>query len=92
MALFYFDVDHNGEKQADDDGTECVDLHHVKQEAIRALVEMVNDELPDGDHHSLSIKVRDDGGTTVLQVGIRFDVADGFREGIGQRPEQSPRA
>ena len=74
MALYYFDVDDNGTVYSDDQGTECDTFDRVKEEAIRALVEMIKDSLPDGDHHRLIIKVRDDGGALVLQVSLNFEV------------------
>ncbi|WP_202295178.1 DUF6894 family protein [Mesorhizobium sp. 131-2-1] len=39
MALYYFDVDDNGNIFADDQGIECADFNQVKQEAIRTLVD-----------------------------------------------------
>ncbi|UVK46715.1 hypothetical protein BPNPMPFG_002418 [Mesorhizobium sp. AR07] len=74
MPLYYFDVDDNGETLADDQGTECVDFSQVKTEATRALVEMMKDVLPDGDHHMMKIRVRNDGGMQVLQIALQFDV------------------
>lgn len=44
------------------------------QEAIRTLVEMITDSLPDGDRHMLRIKVRSEGGDLVLQAAISFEV------------------
>lgn len=74
MAFYYFDIDDNGDVFHDDQGTECVDFNQVKEEAIRALVEIIKDSLPDGDQHSLRIKVRSEGGELVLQVAISFEV------------------
>jgi hypothetical protein len=74
MALYYFDVDENGTTSPDDHGTECADIGHVKQEAIRTLVDMIREVLPDGDQHTLRIKVRSEGGDLVLQVAINFQV------------------
>jgi hypothetical protein len=74
MALYYFDVDDNGDVFADDQGTECVDFDHVKEEAIRALVGIIQESLPDGDQHTLRIKVRSEGGDRVLQVALSFEV------------------
>jgi hypothetical protein len=74
MALYHFDVDDNGTMYHDDVGTECADFAQVKHEAIAALAEMMRDSLPDGDHHRLTIKVRDEGGELVLQAALRFEM------------------
>jgi hypothetical protein len=74
MALYHFDVDDNGTIYHDDQGTDCSDFDQVKYEAISALAEIMKDALPDGDHHRLSIKVRDEGGELILAVALRFDV------------------
>lgn len=86
MAIYYFDVDDNGSVSHDDQGVECSDFAGVKKEAISALVEMINDTLPDGDHHRMVIKVRDDGGNLVLQVALNFEVEAEHRSG-GQSPD-----
>jgi hypothetical protein len=41
---------------------------------VETLAGITKDSLPDGDHHVLRIKVRDDAGRVVLQVAIHFDV------------------
>jgi hypothetical protein len=86
MALYYFDIEDNGAVFADDQGTECADLNQVKREAIRTLVEMVNESLPDGDQHTLRIKVRSEGGNVVLQVAINFEVEAEHRS-TGRSPD-----
>jgi hypothetical protein len=74
MALYHFDVDDNGDVYHDDVGTECADFTQVRNEAIEALAGIMKDAIPDGDHHRISIKVRDEGGDLVFQVALRFDV------------------
>jgi hypothetical protein len=51
-AKYHFDVDDNGDSSPDDQGIDCVDLPQVKKEAITALVGMIQEVLPDGDHHA----------------------------------------
>ena len=87
MALYYFDVDDNGEVYPDDQGTECATFDQVKEEAIRALVEMIRESLPDGDHHRLTIKVRNDGGGVILQVSLNFEVEAEHRSGGSSSPD-----
>ncbi|TRC98365.1 hypothetical protein FJV76_13800 [Mesorhizobium sp. WSM4303] len=87
MALYYFDVDDNGTFYPDDEGTDCDTFDRVKEEAIRALVEMIKDSLPDGDRHKLVIKVRDDGGDLVLKASLNFEVEAEHRSYGGSSPD-----
>ena len=87
MALYYFDVNDNGEVFPDDQGTECATFDQVKEEAIHALVEMIRESLPDGDHHRLTIKVRNEGGGDVLRVSLNFEVEAEHRSGGGSSPD-----
>jgi hypothetical protein len=87
MPLYYFDVDDNGTVYPDDQGTDCDTFDRVKEEAIRSLVEMISESLPNGDHHRLSIKVRNDGGGVVLQVSLNFQVEAEHRSGGGSSPD-----
>lgn len=87
MALYYFDVDDNGTVYPDDQGTECDTFDQVKEEAIHALVEMIAESLPDGDHHRLMIKVRDDGGGLVIQVSLNFEVEAEHRSHGSRSPD-----
>ncbi|WP_192250382.1 DUF6894 family protein [Mesorhizobium silamurunense] len=87
MALYYFDVNDNGVVYPDDQGIECADFPRVKKEAIRALVEMINDSVPDGDHHLIRIKVRQEGGDLVLQAAIRLDVESQRHSGAHKSPD-----
>ncbi|WP_152536272.1 DUF6894 family protein [Mesorhizobium loti] len=80
MALYYFDVDDNGQVFHDDHGTDCKDFAKVKKEAISALIDMIRESLPDGDHHQLSIKVRDDAGFEILEVALHFNVVTERRQ------------
>jgi hypothetical protein len=81
-------VDDNGVIRHDDEGTECVGFSHVKNEAISALAEIMKDAIPDGDHHRITIKVRDEGGDLVLQVALRFDVeAQRPSRGLSSSPD-----
>ncbi|MGX9148340.1 DUF6894 family protein [Mesorhizobium sp. 128a] len=74
MALYYFDVDDNGELYSDDQGVECRDFAEVRYEAIRALAEMTREALPGGDHHKVVIVVRDSGCDLVFRASIVFEV------------------
>ncbi|MGX5839766.1 DUF6894 family protein [Mesorhizobium sp. ArgA1] len=74
MALYYFDVDDNGEVDPDVQGVECNDLAEARYQAIRALGDITREALPDGDHHKLVMVVRDSGGNLILRASILFEV------------------
>lgn len=74
MALYFFDVDDDGEIYIDNQGTPCRDRSHVKAEATRALAEMMVDSPFDIEHHKMTIAVRDEADILVLQIALTFDV------------------
>jgi hypothetical protein len=76
MARYFFDIDDNGKNVADTEGVDCRDLAAAKREAIQTLLEIANDDLPDGDHYSLAIKVRDQSGRFVVDTALNFNVLD----------------
>ena len=75
MPRFYFDLDDNGITDADQTGVECKDINEAKIEAITAVVAMLRDALPDGDHHEMTIKVRgkDRSPLMLARVIFQFD-------------------
>ncbi|MER8808112.1 DUF6894 family protein [Mesorhizobium australicum] len=87
MALYYFDVDDNGTVFHDHQGTECQDVATVRYEAIRAIAEMTRDALPDGDHHKLTMIVRDSGGDLVFRASILFEVETERFSSVGSSPD-----
>ena len=46
----------------------------MKDEAVRSLVEMAKEVLPDGSYRELTFMVRDDMGRQLLQVSIKFEL------------------
>lgn len=74
MPRYFFDLDDNGELHPDEQGMECRGFAVAKQEAIRALVEMTEDVLPNGDRRLLKIQVRNEAGDLLLQVAMNFEV------------------
>lgn len=80
MTIFYFDVEENGNLARDRHGIDCADFDHAKKEAIRAIVDMTRDALPDGDHHELRVTVRDRSGAVVVGVTLNFDARGADRQ------------
>jgi hypothetical protein len=73
MALYYFDI-HDGTFRLDEEGTECADFDAVRREAKRVLPEIAKDILPeDGDHHTLTVRVRNERHETVYTATLMFN-------------------
>jgi hypothetical protein len=81
LPLYYFDI-HDGTFRLDDDGVECADFDAVRREARRTLPEIARDILPeDGDHHTITVRVRDENHETVYTATLSFN-------GLSSRPEK----
>jgi hypothetical protein len=73
MAKYYFDIDDNGLTVPDDEGIDCKTLAAVREAAIDALPRMACDALPDGDHHVISISVRDQTDKPVFHASLTLE-------------------
>jgi hypothetical protein len=74
MALYFFDFSDTGKDYPDTEGTELKSFDAVKDEAVRALMEMAREMLPDGPYRELTFKVRDETGSHLIQVVIKFEL------------------
>lgn len=68
MRRFFFDVLDPRGMMPDDTGMEFESLEKARREAQRTVGEMVRDAMPDGDEHVTVIRVRDEGGKTLLMI------------------------
>jgi hypothetical protein len=73
VARYYFDIDDNGVFVPDEEGIECETKEAVREAAIDALPKMACDALPDGDHHVISISVRDRADKPVFHASLTLD-------------------
>jgi hypothetical protein len=72
MPRFFFDF-RNGETYPDAEGCDLPDLNAAIQEAVRSLPEIAAETLgAAADKQSLSILVRDQGGTPVYNASLLF--------------------
>lgn len=72
MPRYFFDI-HDGTFLLDEIGVECPDLDAVRKEAKRVLPEIAREILPeDGDHHTMTVQVRDDQYETVYTATLMF--------------------
>ena len=66
MPRYFFDT-YNGDLFVPDEaGIELENLEAAKAMASRGLVDMAEDDLPDGDQRAFVIRVRDEAGEVVL--------------------------
>jgi hypothetical protein len=73
MPRFYFDLWDGPQLSADEVGIEFSNLEAATQDAIRALGEIVKEDLPhDGHHKDLSIHIRNATGEVLTEVNIEF--------------------
>jgi hypothetical protein len=75
MPRFFFDTFDGRYFAADEEGQELESLGAAKAQAQRSVVEMAKDELPDGDHRSFVVSVRDETGGEVMRVALALVVS-----------------
>ena len=73
MPRYFFDI-HNGSSLVRDScGTTCEGREGVRQQAMRALPAIAQDEIPrDGDRQAFTALVRDESGLTVYTATLTF--------------------
>lgn len=70
MPLYFFDVQDQDEFSRDDVGVECSSPEVVRRIAIEALPDIAKSVLPDGDHHVITVTVRDESGKSVFEASL----------------------
>lgn len=74
MPRFFFDI-HDGEKFTPDrKGLELEGLEAAKDEAKKALPDIVKEEMPDGDRRDFTVDVKDVAGRIVWRVTLSLVV------------------
>lgn len=73
MPRYFFDLVDGDRRTGDDEGLVLPDRETARREAIASLLDLAVDELPDGDHRSFGITVRDSDGTSLLSVRLALD-------------------
>lgn len=72
MARFYFDISDSDGFHPDDVGDEFADFAEARAQCQSILPDIVREELPDGDLHSVVCTVRDQTGRVVYQGELTF--------------------
>lgn len=83
MARFFFDLTDNGELYPDPEGTELASLEAAEDEASRALLEIAEDQMPDGTFREVAFHVRDETSKRLFVVKVTFEL---IREGLETVP------
>ena len=74
MPRFFFDI-HDGEEFTPDrQGLDLDSLEAAKDEARKALPDIVKDEMPDGDQRDFTVDVKDAAGQIVWRVTLSLVV------------------
>ena len=72
MTRYYFDVIDGLKSGSDPDGLELENDEDARREAIKGLVDIVADSLPDGATREFSVSVRTSAGVQIFQAEIAF--------------------
>lgn len=68
--LFYFDIGDGDDLMIDNEGSDLKSREHARREAIALLPDIARDELPDGDHHTFSVSVRNQEGKVIFEASL----------------------
>lgn len=77
MPRFFFDTFDGDHFRPDETGLDLHDIAAAKLEAQKALPDMVSDALPDGNHRSFVVNVRDETGQIVVRAALSLVVEEG---------------
>jgi hypothetical protein len=77
MPRYFFDTYDGDRFLPDDVGLEFAGLEVAKQEAQKALPEMAREVLPDGNHRTFVVSVRDEAGTVRIRMSLSLVVEEG---------------
>ncbi|PBB16822.1 hypothetical protein CK219_26945 [Mesorhizobium sp. WSM4313] len=74
MARYYFDSFDSGIFVRDDEGTELRDMEAVRNQAMRALRDMLSETPFEGQRVEMFVDVRDEGGKIVTKVKAVIEI------------------
>ncbi len=81
MPRYFIDTDDGDTSHRDVDGHELRDDEAARKAALNALPDMARDKLPDGDHRTFKVMVRDERGTVVYAAAMTL------KGGWGRAPD-----
>ena len=77
MPRYFFDTYDSDRFVLDETGQEFEVFEAAKAEAQRALPDMAGDALPDGNHCTFVVSVRDTEGAVVVRMSLSLVVEEG---------------
>ncbi|AMJ62767.1 DUF6894 family protein [Bosea sp. PAMC 26642] len=72
MARFFFDTHDDGSVDLDTSGVDLPDEAAARDEAQRALSDMVREKLPNSEHLDFGVIVRDEAGAQIYVASLTF--------------------
>ncbi|AEH87466.1 hypothetical protein LB577_14445 [Mesorhizobium sp. B283B1A] len=75
MKRYYFDLYNGDGLVSDENGQLFESPEQARAEAIRILHDIARDEMPDRDLVKITLKMRDTGGTQVLEASLTLNAA-----------------
>src|SRR5688572_5401330 len=84
VALYFFEVRHNGRGIADEEGDELASLQEARQSVLTTLSYIAKEELADGDQREVSITARDETGREVFTASLSLRFA--WTDSVSQSP------
>ena len=70
VPRYFFDIDDGDRRTLDDQGFDLPGLRETRDEAIRVLPDIARDVLPNGDHRSFIVTVREEGGLPIFKATL----------------------
>ena len=77
MPRFFFDTFDGTELVSDEAGLELESVEIAKAEAQKRLPEMATDALPDGNHRTFVVNVRDQAGKVTVRMAVSLVIEEG---------------
>ena len=76
MPLYYFDYVDDDREVRDDEGVELANLEQARNEAMRAIMAIAKDKMPDGDRRNFRLSIREESGPVLMVVSLLLRVED----------------
>ncbi len=82
MTRYFFDTDDGDTFHEDDEGQELDGIEEVRLQAQSGLADMARDVVPgDGPERTMTVRVRDKSGNTVLRAALVLTIEFGPQRG-----------
>lgn len=72
MPRFFIDTNNDDTFVEDEEGQNLPDAAAARKVALAALPDMARDKMPDGDHRTFRVSVRDETGAVIYEATLRL--------------------